>query len=165
MQPLQWARLALRARLFRNHDPQDQIGESPEPAEKERHQEEQAEQDRVEIEIVAEPAADAGDLPVLRDSMEFFHRALANSPARAIEYQSSTGREPDQTGEDDDSDVSLVAISRAPLEKLEAFRKRMGWSFKWVSSGQNDFSYDYQASFTPQEVESGQRSTTIRNSM
>ncbi len=52
-------------------------------------------------------------------------------------------------------DVSFVAISRAPLDKLEAFRKRMGWSFKWVSSGQNDFNYDYQASFTPQEVESG----------
>ena len=52
-------------------------------------------------------------------------------------------------------DVSFVAISRAPPEKLEAFRKRMGWSFKWVSSGQNDFNYDYQASFTPQEVESG----------
>src|SRR6266581_42513 len=52
-------------------------------------------------------------------------------------------------------DVSFVAISRAPLEKLEAFKKRMGWSFKWVSSGQNDFNYDYQASFTPQEVESG----------
>jgi len=52
-------------------------------------------------------------------------------------------------------DVSFVAISRAPLAKLEAFRKRMGWSFKWVSSGQNDFNYDYQASFTPQEVESG----------
>jgi len=52
-------------------------------------------------------------------------------------------------------DVSFVAISRAPLEKLEAFKRRMGWSFKWVSSGGNDFNYDYQASFTPQEVESG----------
>ncbi len=52
-------------------------------------------------------------------------------------------------------DVSFVAISRAPLEKLEAFRNRMGWSFKWVSSGGNDFNYDYQASFTPQEVKSG----------
>ncbi len=51
-------------------------------------------------------------------------------------------------------DVSLVAISRAPLEKLEAFKRRMGWSFKWVSSGGNDFNYDYQASFTPQEIES-----------
>jgi len=52
-------------------------------------------------------------------------------------------------------DVSFVAISRAPLAKLDAFKKRMGWSFKWVSSGQNDFNYEYQASFTPQEVESG----------
>ncbi len=50
--------------------------------------------------------------------------------------------------------MSLVAISRAPLEKLEAFKRRMGWSFKWVSSGGNDFNYDYQASFTPQEIES-----------
>src|SRR5712691_1995214 len=52
-------------------------------------------------------------------------------------------------------DVSFVAISRAPLEKLEAFKKRMGWSFKWVSSGRNDFNYDHQASFTPEQVESG----------
>ena len=52
-------------------------------------------------------------------------------------------------------DVSFIAISRAPLAKLDAFKKRMGWSFKWVSSGRNDFNYDYQASFTPQEVESG----------
>src|SRR5258708_35171043 len=55
----------------------------------------------------------------------------------------------------DHRDVSFVAISRAPLAKLEAFKKRMGWGFKWVSSGQNDFNYDYQASFTPKEVESG----------
>lgn len=48
-------------------------------------------------------------------------------------------------------DVSLVAISRAPLEKLEAYRKRMGWSFKWVSSASNDFNRDYHVSFTPEE--------------
>jgi predicted dithiol-disulfide oxidoreductase (DUF899 family) len=52
-------------------------------------------------------------------------------------------------------DVSFVAISRAPLAKLEAFKKRMGWTFKWVSSGQTDFNYDYQASFTPEQVKSG----------
>jgi predicted dithiol-disulfide oxidoreductase (DUF899 family) len=52
-------------------------------------------------------------------------------------------------------DVSFVAISRAPLAKLEAFEKRMGWTFKWVSSGQTDFNYDYQASFTPEQVQSG----------
>jgi predicted dithiol-disulfide oxidoreductase (DUF899 family) len=48
-------------------------------------------------------------------------------------------------------DVSLAAISRAPLEKLDAYKKRMGWSFKWVSSLGNDFNRDYHVSFTPQE--------------
>jgi predicted dithiol-disulfide oxidoreductase (DUF899 family) len=52
-------------------------------------------------------------------------------------------------------DVSFVAISRAPLAKLEAFKKRMGWTFKWVSSFPNDFNFDYYASFTSQELESG----------
>jgi predicted dithiol-disulfide oxidoreductase (DUF899 family) len=36
-------------------------------------------------------------------------------------------------------DVTLMAASRAPLEKLESFKKRMGWTFKWVSSGNTDF--------------------------
>jgi predicted dithiol-disulfide oxidoreductase (DUF899 family) len=48
-------------------------------------------------------------------------------------------------------DVTLVAVSRAPLEKLEAYKKRMGWSFKWVSSLGNDFNRDYHVSFTPEE--------------
>ncbi len=50
-------------------------------------------------------------------------------------------------------DVSLVAISRAPLETLEQYKKRMGWSFKWVSSLNNEFNRDYHVSFTPQEKE------------
>lgn len=49
-------------------------------------------------------------------------------------------------------DVTLVAISRAPLTKIEAFRKRMGWTFKWVSSNRNDFNYDYYVSFRPEEL-------------
>jgi predicted dithiol-disulfide oxidoreductase (DUF899 family) len=49
-------------------------------------------------------------------------------------------------------DVSLVAASRAPWEKLEAFKRRMGWTFKWVSSGNNDFNYDYHVSFTPEAL-------------
>ncbi|MEZ5833212.1 MAG: thioredoxin family protein [Dongiaceae bacterium] len=53
-------------------------------------------------------------------------------------------------------DIALIAISRAPLAKLEAYRKRMGWSFKWVSSGGNDFNYDYRVSFTPNELEKGE---------
>lgn len=52
-------------------------------------------------------------------------------------------------------DVTMVAVSRAPLEILEAFKKRMGWSFKWVSSLRNDFNRDYQVSFTEEELEKG----------
>ena len=53
-------------------------------------------------------------------------------------------------------DVTMVAISRAPLAKLEAFKKRMGWSFKWVSSFDSDFNYDYGVSFTPKQVANGE---------
>jgi predicted dithiol-disulfide oxidoreductase (DUF899 family) len=49
-------------------------------------------------------------------------------------------------------DVTMVVVSRAPFSKLEEYRKRMGWSFKWVSSGGSDFNFDYQASFTPEEM-------------
>jgi predicted dithiol-disulfide oxidoreductase (DUF899 family) len=49
-------------------------------------------------------------------------------------------------------DVTLVAVSRAPYSKLAAYQKRLGWSFKWVSSGGNSFNFDYQASFTAQEL-------------
>ncbi len=48
-------------------------------------------------------------------------------------------------------DASFVVISRAPLEKLEAYKKRMGWGFKWVSALHNDFNRDYHVSFTPEE--------------
>lgn len=50
-------------------------------------------------------------------------------------------------------DVSFVCISRGPLEKLEKFKKRMGWTFPWYSSGNTDFNYDFQASFIEDEVE------------
>jgi predicted dithiol-disulfide oxidoreductase (DUF899 family) len=49
-------------------------------------------------------------------------------------------------------DVTFVAVSRAPLAEIEAFRKRMGWEFKWVSSFGNDFNYDYAVSFTQEEL-------------
>jgi predicted dithiol-disulfide oxidoreductase (DUF899 family) len=52
-------------------------------------------------------------------------------------------------------DVSLVTISRAPLAEIEAFRKRMGWKFKWVSSLGSDFNYDFRVSFTREEIETG----------
>jgi predicted dithiol-disulfide oxidoreductase (DUF899 family) len=49
-------------------------------------------------------------------------------------------------------DVAMIAVSRAPLQKLEAFKKRMGWNFKWVSSSATDFNFDYHVSFTPEEL-------------
>lgn len=52
-------------------------------------------------------------------------------------------------------DISFVAISRAPLDTLEAFKRRMGWSFKWVSSGSTDFNFDLGVSFSPAENEAG----------
>ena len=52
-------------------------------------------------------------------------------------------------------DISFVAVSRAPLKKIEAFRKRMGWTFRWVSSEKSDFNYDFQASYTPEELQKG----------
>ena len=51
-------------------------------------------------------------------------------------------------------DTSFVAISRAPLAKLEAFKTRMGWTFDWVSSAPSDFNFDYAVSFTPDQVKS-----------
>jgi len=50
-------------------------------------------------------------------------------------------------------DVTFIAVSKARLEQLEAFKKRMGWSFKWVSGFGNDFGRDYHVSFTPEEME------------
>ncbi|HEY1794839.1 MAG TPA: thioredoxin family protein [Stellaceae bacterium] len=52
-------------------------------------------------------------------------------------------------------DVAFVVVSRAPLEKLLAFKKRMGWHIDWVSSFGSDFNYDFHVSFTPEEVARG----------
>jgi predicted dithiol-disulfide oxidoreductase (DUF899 family) len=52
-------------------------------------------------------------------------------------------------------DVAFVAISRAPLPEIEAFKKRMGWHFKWVSSYGNNFNFDYHVSFTKEEIAKG----------
>jgi predicted dithiol-disulfide oxidoreductase (DUF899 family) len=61
-------------------------------------------------------------------------------------------------------DVSLAAVSRGPLEKLLAYRKRMGWSFPWLSSGENSFNDDFNVSFTPEQIESGNAMYNYRKS-
>ncbi len=53
-------------------------------------------------------------------------------------------------------DASLALVSRAPLAKLEAFQRRMGWRVRWVSSFHTDFNRDYHVTFTPEERERGQ---------
>lgn len=52
-------------------------------------------------------------------------------------------------------DVTMVAVSRAPLAEIERYRERMGWQFRWVSSLGSDFNHDFRVSFTPEEVASG----------
>jgi predicted dithiol-disulfide oxidoreductase (DUF899 family) len=52
-------------------------------------------------------------------------------------------------------DISFTAISRAPLAKLVAFQKRMGWKFPWLSSAETDFNYDYGVSFNPDDKSTG----------
>jgi predicted dithiol-disulfide oxidoreductase (DUF899 family) len=53
-------------------------------------------------------------------------------------------------------DVTLLAVSRAPLVDIERFRQRMGWRFKWVSSHGSDFNRDFGVCFTPQEIAQGE---------
>jgi predicted dithiol-disulfide oxidoreductase (DUF899 family) len=52
-------------------------------------------------------------------------------------------------------DISLVAASRAPLAELLPYKERMGWKFDWVSSGPGDFNFDFQVSFSEEQVASG----------
>jgi predicted dithiol-disulfide oxidoreductase (DUF899 family) len=52
-------------------------------------------------------------------------------------------------------DMAYVAVARAPIEEIEAVRRRMGWKFCWVSSYKSEFSYDFHASFRPEEVKAG----------
>jgi len=53
-------------------------------------------------------------------------------------------------------DATMLAVSRAPLAQLEAFQQRMGWTFKWLSSFDSDFNYDYHVSTTPEGAQQGE---------
>src|SRR5256886_6963613 len=53
-------------------------------------------------------------------------------------------------------DVTLMAISRAPIEKLRAYKRRMGWQFPYVSSFGSDFSFDFDFAFTPEQMATGE---------
>lgn len=66
-------------------------------------------------------------------------------------------------------DISFVAVSRGEIELIQAYKKRMGWDFNWVSSFNNDFNFDYHVSFTDEDIERGEvyynyRKTTFPSS-
>ena len=52
-------------------------------------------------------------------------------------------------------DATMAAVSRAPYENLEAYRKRMAWSFPWYSSFGSDFNFDFQVSYSPEQIDAG----------
>ena len=52
-------------------------------------------------------------------------------------------------------DVNMVVVSRAPIAEIDAYKKRMGWDFKWVSSHGSDFNVDYQVSNPDEKVKIG----------
>jgi predicted dithiol-disulfide oxidoreductase (DUF899 family) len=58
-------------------------------------------------------------------------------------------------------DVTLICISRAPLEKLQAYKRRMGWTFPWVSSYGSDFNYDFGFAFTDEQMQADEFRTMI----
>src|SRR5918999_3010131 len=60
-------------------------------------------------------------------------------------------------------DVTLAAVSRAPLEKLQAYKRRMRWSFPWASSFDSDFNYDFQAAHTEEQQQSGEVEYNFRS--
>jgi predicted dithiol-disulfide oxidoreductase (DUF899 family) len=60
-------------------------------------------------------------------------------------------------------DVTLAAVSRAPVAKLQAYKSRMGWSFPWASSFGSDFNYDFQAGYTEEQQQSGAREYNFRS--
>jgi predicted dithiol-disulfide oxidoreductase (DUF899 family) len=56
------------------------------------------------------------------------------------------------------NDLSFTAISRAPIGQIQTVQKRMGWRFRWVSSFQNQFNYDFHVSFTEEQIRTGSSS-------
>jgi len=59
-------------------------------------------------------------------------------------------------------DVSYVAVSRAPYPEIAAVKQRMGWHFRWLSSFGSDFNYDFNVSFTPEQIAAGQATYNYR---
>ena len=59
-------------------------------------------------------------------------------------------------------DVAMIAVSLAPIAAIQAYKRRMGWTFRWVSSGGSDFNYDFNASYSDEQQRSGEREYNYR---
>ncbi|HET9411074.1 MAG TPA: DUF899 family protein [Candidatus Dormibacteraeota bacterium] len=59
-------------------------------------------------------------------------------------------------------DITLAAVSRASVEKISAYRQRMGWTFPWYSSAGTDFNFDYHVSMTPEQMKAGEAEYNYR---
>ena len=58
-------------------------------------------------------------------------------------------------------DVTLMCVSRAPIEKLQAYKQRMGWKFPWASSFASDFSFDFDMALTPEQMATGEMAKMV----
>ena len=62
------------------------------------------------------------------------------------------------------ADLAFTAVSRVPLQRIEEVKRRMGWTFPWVSSHGSDFNFDFGVSFTPEDLAAGRAHLQLRHS-
>ena len=77
------------------------------------------------------------------------------TPAAARRARRSPTASTDRSSTSSNHDVAMVAVSRAPLAALEAYKRRMGWTFPWASSQDSDFNYDFNVSVTEEQQRPG----------
>lgn len=104
----------------------------------------------------AEGLRSLGDLFDGRSQLAIYHFMLAPASDHICPGCSYTMDHVDAARQHfEHADLAFAAVSRAPIERIEAVKARMGWTFAWVSSGGTDFNHDFGVSFTEEERETG----------
>lgn len=97
-----------------------------------------------------------GDLFGEHSQLAIYHLMLAPGAAHVCSGCAFTVDHVDAARQHfEHADLAFAAVSRAPVDEIEAVRRRMGWRFRWVSSHDNDFNYDFGVSFTPEDRAAG----------
>jgi len=114
-------------------------------------------------------ACTLGELFGRRSQLAIYHFMLAPGSDHICPGCSFTADHIDAARQHfEQADLAFAAISRAPIGRIEEVRQRMGWSFPWVSSHDNDFNFDFAVSFTREDVAAGRAvynyGTVIRSS-